>query len=39
MKTEEKYHDIPYVCSLKRNDTNELIKEKEIHRFSEQSYG
>ena len=25
--------------NLKRNDTNELTKQKETHRFREQSYG
>ena len=25
--------------NLKRNDTNELIKQKEIHRLGEQTYG
>ena len=31
----EKYmnHDIPYMWNLKRNDTNELTKQKETHRL------
>ena len=32
-QTEEKYHMTPpFMWSLKRNDTNELTKEKETHR-------
>ena len=35
-QTEEKYHmDIPYMWNPKRNDTSELIKQKETHRLRE----
>ena len=30
---------IPYMWTLKRNDTNELTKQKETHRLREQTYG
>ena len=29
----------PYMWNLKRNDTNELTKQKETHRLREQTYG
>ena len=32
-------YDIPYKWNLKRNDTNELKKQKKTHRFREQIYG
>ena len=32
-------YDIPYMWNLKRNDTNELIKQKETHRLRKQTYG
>ena len=32
-------YDIPYMWTLKRNDTNELTKQKQTHRLREQSYG
>ena len=30
--------DIPYMWNLKRNDTNELTKQKATHRLREQTY-
>ena len=33
----EKSYDIPYLWNLKSNDTNELTKQKEIHRLGEQT--
>ena len=37
-QTEEKYHmDIPYMWNPKRNDTSELIKQKEAHRLRRQT--
>ena len=37
----EKYHNIPYMWNLKRNDTNEIAftKQKETHRLREWTYG
>ena len=32
-------YDIPYMWNLKRNDTNELRKQKLTHRLREQTYG
>ena len=32
-------YDIHYMWNLKRNDTNELIKQKETHRVREWTYG
>ena len=32
-------YDIPYMWNLKRNDTNELTKQKETHRLGEEAYG
>ena len=32
-------YDIPYMWNLKRNDTNELTKQKETHRLRKQTYG
>ena len=32
-------YDIPYMWNLKRNDTNELTRQKEIHRLRKQTYG
>ena len=32
-------YDIPYMWNLKRNDTNELKKQKETHRLRELTYG
>ena len=31
--------DMPYMWNLKRNDTNELTKQKETHRLRERTYG
>jgi hypothetical protein len=37
---EEKYHvDIPYMWSPKRNNTSELIKQKETHRLRKRTHG
>ena len=39
-QTEEKYHmDIPYMWNPKRNDTSELIKQKEAHRLRKRTHG
>ena len=35
----DKYHDITYVCNIKKNDTNELKKQKQTHRHRKQIYG
>ena len=32
-------YDIPYIPNLKRNDTNELTKQKETHRLRKQTHG
>ena len=32
-------HDIPYMWNLKRNDTNELTKQKETHRLRKPTHG
>ena len=32
-RTEKKYHDTLYMWNLKRNNTNELIKQKQTHRL------
>ena len=32
-------YDISYMCNIKRNDTNELTKQKETQRLREQTYG
>ena len=32
-------YDIPYMWNLKINDTNELTRQKEIHRLRKQTYG
>ena len=32
-------YDIPYMWNLKRNDTNELTKQKETHRLKAWTYG
>ena len=32
-------HDITYKWNLKRNDTNELTEQKQIHRLRELTYG
>ena len=32
-------YDIPYMWNLKRNDVNELAKQKETHRLREWTYG
>ena len=32
-------YDIPYMWNLKRNDTNELTRQKETHRLRKQTYG
>ena len=31
-------YDVPYMQNLKRNDTNELTKQKEAHRLRERTY-
>ena len=31
--------DIPFTWDLKRNDKNELTKQRETHRLREQTYG
>ena len=33
------YHDVTYVWNLKKNDTNELTKQKYSHRCGKQTYG
>ena len=35
----EIWYDIPYMWDLKRNDINELTKQKQTHRLQEQAYG
>ena len=35
----ERSYDIHYMWNLKRNDTNELTKQKETHRLKEQTHG
>ena len=35
----EMLFDIPYMCNLKRNDTNSLTKQKETHRLRKWIYG
>ena len=32
-------YETPYMWNLKRSDINELTKQKQIHRFGEQTYG
>ena len=32
-------YDIPYILNLKRNDTDELTKQKETHRLRKQANG
>ena len=32
-------YDIPYLWNLKRNDTNQLTKQKETHRLRKGTYG
>ena len=32
-------YDFPYMWNLKRNNTNELMKQKETHRLRKQTYG
>ena len=32
-------YDTPYMWNLKRNDTNELTKQKQTHRLAERIYG
>jgi len=32
-------YDIPYIHNLKRNDTDELTKQKQTHRLQEKVYG
>ena len=36
---EEISYDIPYMWNLKRNDTNEISKQKQSHRLRERTYG
>ena len=36
-REEDTVYDIPYMWTLKRNDMNELAKQKETHRLREQS--
>ena len=35
----EIFYDIPYLCNLRRNVTNEFTKQKETHRLREWIYG
>ena len=35
----EIFYDIPYLCNLRRNVTNEFTKQKETHRLIEWTYG
>ena len=35
----DKYHDVRYMWNLKKNDTNELTKQKYSHRCGKQTYG
>ena len=37
-KEKDKYHMISLVCEIFKNDTNELIKEKQTHRLQKQTY-
>ena len=37
-QTEEVSHDVPYMWNPKRNDTNELTKQKETHRLRKLTY-
>ena len=39
MKTRTNSGGNAYTWNLKRNDINELAKQKEIHRLREQTYG
>ena len=32
-------YDRPYMWNLKRNDTNEISKQKQSHRLRERTYG
>ena len=32
-------NDIPHMCNLKRNDTNEHTKQKETHKVRKETYG
>ena len=32
-------YDFPYIWNLKRNNTNELMKQKETHRLRKQTHG
>ena len=32
-------YDFPYMWNLKRNNTNELMKQKETHRLRKRTYG
>ena len=32
-------YDIPFICNLKTNNTNEFAKQKETHRLREWTYG
>ena len=32
-------YDIPHMCNLKRNDTNEHTKQKETHKVRKETYG
>ena len=38
-REEEIAYDIPYMWTLIRKDSNELIKQKETHRLRKQTYG
>ena len=39
VREREKSYDTPCMWNLKRNDINELTKQKETHRLRERTYG
>ena len=36
-EVKDKYHMISLICGIQRNDTNELTKQKQTHRFRKQT--
>ena len=36
-KEKDKYHMISLICEIFKNDTNELIKQKQTHRLQKQT--